>query len=136
MLSVAFAFTMGIALAIIMVGPVSGSHLNPAITISLALFGGFPWKKVPHYILSQVAGSFLAGLVLMGQYWEQIQAYKSLLISEGITEFNTAHGPGGILCAFPADNQNNLGYLFLIEFFVDFFIVRLPSLDAPIKNCY
>ncbi|CAK4973936.1 unnamed protein product, partial [Aphanomyces euteiches] len=40
-------------------GGISGGHLNSTITFSLAVYGRFPWKKVPFYIASQVIGSFL-----------------------------------------------------------------------------
>ncbi|EGZ22533.1 hypothetical protein PHYSODRAFT_330305 [Phytophthora sojae] len=50
------AFFFGISIA----GGVSGSHLNPAITTTLALAKMLPWKKVPFYILSQILGSYAA----------------------------------------------------------------------------
>jgi glycerol uptake facilitator-like aquaporin len=43
-------------------GPVSGAHLNPAVTIADALSGGFAWRHVPAYIAFQIAGA-LAGVV-------------------------------------------------------------------------
>ena len=52
-------------LAIIMfMGAVSGAHLNPAVSIAFALRGDFPWRRVPAYILMQLAGASLAALVL------------------------------------------------------------------------
>lgn len=45
-------------------GEVSGCHINPAVTVALALVGLFPWKQVAPYILSQVVGAFLAALAL------------------------------------------------------------------------
>ena len=48
------AFALGIAFAIITCAPTSGGHFNPAITISFAVWQGFPWKKVPYYIFAQV----------------------------------------------------------------------------------
>jgi aquaporin Z len=41
-------------------GTVSGAHLNPAVTISFALRGDFPWRRVPGYVGAQLAGSALA----------------------------------------------------------------------------
>ena len=60
----------------------------------------------------------------MGMYWEQISAFKEATLAKGEPlVFNG--GPASILCTFPNTTQNNLGYLFLIEFFVDSFIVSL-----------
>ena len=98
------------------------SHFNPAITICFATWQGFPWKKVPYYIFAQVFGAFIAGLMLMGQYHEQITAFAAETTAAGLgTVFNG--GPASILCSFPGETQNSLGYLFLIEFFVDSYIV-------------
>jgi len=118
---IGIAYAMGIAFAIITCAPTSGGHFNPAITIALALWQGFPWRKVPHYIFSQVMGSFFAALMLMGMYHEQIAAYSAELIAAGKPlVFNG--GPASILISIPNPNQTNLGYLFLIEFIVDAYI--------------
>lgn len=45
---------------ILFMGATSGAHLNPAVTISFAARGDFPWRRVPGYILSQLAGATLA----------------------------------------------------------------------------
>jgi len=120
-LQVGFAFALGIAFAIITCAPVSGGHFNPAITICFAIWQGFPWKKVPHYIFSQIFGSFVAGCLLMGCYWPEIRALRDANIAEhGTAVFNG--GAASILCTFPNPNQTNHGYLFLQEFFVDSFI--------------
>jgi glycerol uptake facilitator-like aquaporin len=64
---IGFAFAFGIAFAIITCAQVSGGHFNPAITICLAIWQGFPWKKVPYYIFSQIFGAFVAGLMLVSR---------------------------------------------------------------------
>jgi aquaporin Z len=51
---------------ILFMGAVSGAHLNPVVTIAFALRGNFPWRRVPSYIVVQVAGAVLATLVLLG----------------------------------------------------------------------
>ncbi|MGD0988972.1 MAG: MIP/aquaporin family protein [Candidatus Sulfotelmatobacter sp.] len=58
------AVTMGIYLA----GKISGGHLNPAVTLTLATFRGFPWRKVVPYSLAQTAGAFLAAALVYRNY--------------------------------------------------------------------
>ena len=49
---------------ILFMGAVSGAHLNPAVSLAFALRGDFPWKRVPGYIVIQLAGATLACLFL------------------------------------------------------------------------
>ncbi|KAL6719511.1 hypothetical protein ACLMJK_003752 [Lecanora helva] len=118
---IGWAFAIGIAFAIITSASTSGGHFNPAITICFAVWQGFPWRKVPHYIFSQIFGAFMAGLLLMGMYWPEIQAFKAESIAAGKGLVYNG-GPASILCTFPNPTQTNLGYLFLTEFFVDSYI--------------
>lgn len=46
------------------VGPVSGAHMNPAVTLGLAVAGRHPWRLVPGYVLAQCAGAFTASGLL------------------------------------------------------------------------
>jgi aquaporin Z len=50
---------------ILAMGAVSGAHLNPAVSVSFALRGDFPWYRVPFYVVIQLAGAALAGLFLL-----------------------------------------------------------------------
>jgi glycerol uptake facilitator protein len=61
---VAIVWGLGIATAIYLTAALSGAHLNPAVTISLAAWGGFPRRRVPGYLFTQLAGAFLASAVL------------------------------------------------------------------------
>jgi aquaporin Z len=49
---------------ILFMGKISGAHLNPAVSIAFALRRDFPWKRVPAYIVVQLAGATLAALIL------------------------------------------------------------------------
>lgn len=53
-----------VAAIILFMGAVSGAHLNPGVSIAFALRGNFPWKRVPFYIVAQLAGAILATLLL------------------------------------------------------------------------
>src|SRR4051794_24741629 len=60
---VALAFGLVIAIVIYAFGTTSGAHINPAVTVSLAATGRFPWPEVPGYILAQLVGAFGGGLL-------------------------------------------------------------------------
>src|ERR1700724_1058217 len=49
---------------ILFMGKISGAHLNPAVSIAFALRRDFPWRRVPGYIVVQLAGATLAALIL------------------------------------------------------------------------
>jgi len=121
LLQIGFAYAIGIAFAIITCAPTSGGHFNPAVTICLCFWQGFPLRKVPYYIFAQIFGAFMAGLIMFGQYHVQIKEFEAATRAAGLPMVSSS-GPASLLCTFPQPNQNNLGYLFLIEFFVDSFI--------------
>jgi glycerol uptake facilitator-like aquaporin len=49
----------GLWVLISILGPISGAHLNPAVTLAMASAGHFPWRRVPSYIVVQVVAAFL-----------------------------------------------------------------------------
>ncbi len=59
------AVTMGIYVS----GTISGAHLNPAVTLSLAATGRFPWHKCLHYIIAQFGGAFAGAALVFGVYY-------------------------------------------------------------------
>jgi glycerol uptake facilitator-like aquaporin len=50
-------------------GPISGAHMNPAVTLADASQGGLPWREVPAYVLAQIAGAF-AGVAVADAMFE------------------------------------------------------------------
>ncbi len=65
------AVTFGVYLSI----RISGGHLNPAVTLALAVFRGFPWRKVIPYCLAQVAGAFAGSALVFFNYREAIARF-------------------------------------------------------------
>eukprot|EP00164_Ancoracysta_twista_P000812 GFYU01001073.1.p1 GENE.GFYU01001073.1~~GFYU01001073.1.p1 ORF type:complete len:325 (+),score=63.96 GFYU01001073.1:66-1040(+) len=71
---------------------VSGAHLNPAVTVSLASHRGFPWYKVPYFILSQFLGAFLGALTVFLVYYDAFSKYFP---------DKTVANSGGVFATFP-----------------------------------
>lgn len=66
--SAGMAWGLAVALAVYVTASMSGTHINPAVTLALAATGRFPWKKVPQYIVSQIIGAFLGAAALMTMF--------------------------------------------------------------------
>jgi glycerol uptake facilitator protein len=64
MISLAFA-TIVVA-TVYALGHVSGNHINPAVTLGLAVSGKFPWSQVPAYIGAQVVGAIIGAAAIIG----------------------------------------------------------------------
>jgi glycerol uptake facilitator protein len=74
---VAIVWGLGIATAIHLTGALSGAHLNPAVTLSAAVWNGFPWRRVPGYWLTQMAGAVAASAVLFLVFGGAISEYEA-----------------------------------------------------------
>jgi glycerol uptake facilitator protein len=77
---VAIVWGLGIATAIYLCGALSGAHLNPAVTLSMAAWAKFPWQRVVPYWFAQFVGAFTAAAVLY------------LIFGDALRTFEAAHG--------------------------------------------
>lgn len=59
---------LAVAMGVYAVGRISGAHINPAVTLSLAAIGKFPWSSVPTYLAAQFLGAFLGAVVVWLAY--------------------------------------------------------------------
>jgi glycerol uptake facilitator protein len=92
--SIAWGWGLGVALGIYVAGRISGAHLNPAVTVALAIFQGFPWRKVLPYISAQVAGAFVAALLVRWNYSEVLAKFDPGRTVTGQSIFSTLPGNG------------------------------------------
>lgn len=63
---ISFAFATIVVATVYALGHISGNHINPAVTVGLAVTGKFPWSRVPAYIAAQVAGAVVGAGAILG----------------------------------------------------------------------
>lgn len=61
---VALGWGLAVMMGVLVAGPVSGAHLNPAVSLGLAVAGTFPWASVPGYIIAQMLGGFVGAVLV------------------------------------------------------------------------
>ncbi|MEQ9219493.1 MAG: MIP/aquaporin family protein [Cyclobacteriaceae bacterium] len=123
---IAFGWGIAVFVAVFIAGSVSGAHINPAVTVGLAVAGKFPWAKVPVYILAQMVGAFLGAFATYLSFRSHFSATED--VNTKLSVFST--GPA------IQNNLNNLISEFIGTFtlvFAIFFLVSgegLGSLSA------
>jgi glycerol uptake facilitator protein len=93
--TISWSWGFGVVLGIYTAGKITGAHLNPAVTIALATFRGFPWAKVAPYAIAQLAGAFVAAILVRFTYGEYIKAFDPDLGKASMGIFFTSPGAGG-----------------------------------------
>ena len=83
---ISFAFMLVIVGAVYAIGHISGGHINPAVTLSLAVSGKFPWREVPGYMIAQLAGA-IAGAASI---YLTLGRLATVAAGGGVTAYNPA----------------------------------------------
>ncbi len=76
----AFAVFVGVVVA----GPYSGAHINPAVTIGLALAGVFEWTEVPSYLLAQLLGAMIGAVLIWIMYKDHFDITEDKTVKLGV----------------------------------------------------
>ena len=75
-LSINIAWGLAVTMGCYVSAGVSGAHLNPAVTLALAIHRRLPWGKVGPYVVAQMAGAFVASAVVYLTYHEALGAFE------------------------------------------------------------
>jgi MIP family channel proteins len=95
-LSINLAWGLAVTMGCYVSAGVSGAHLNPAVTLALAVHRQFPWSKVLPYALAQTAGAFAASILVYITYREALGAFDG-----GVRQVLGAQGTAGIWATYP-----------------------------------
>lgn len=131
--SVAFGWGLAVMLGVVLSGGLSGGHLNPAVTLSMAIFRGFSWAMVPIYWLAQFTGAtFGAALV----YWNYSRAIS---LVEGGAGIRTIDKTGGLFFTNPLPYVSNFNCFYnemLMTSILMLFILAVGDSGniAPVKG--
>ncbi len=102
-LSINIGWGLAVVMGVYVAGGVSGAHLNPAVTLALAVHRGFPWAKVLPYWAAQVAGAFAGAAVTFLTYREAFAHFDG-----GVRQVTGPLGTGGIFATYPQPFLSNV----------------------------
>jgi MIP family channel proteins len=103
-LGINIGWGLAVMLGVYVAGGISGAHLNPAITLAVAVTRGFSWAKVAPYVSAQMAGAFVASAVVFITYREAFDAFDG-----GLRQVLGAQGTAGIFATYPQPFLSILG---------------------------
>jgi glycerol uptake facilitator protein len=86
---ISLAFGTIVVATVYALGHVSGNHINPAVTLGLAVTGKFPWSKVPAYLAAQVVGAVIGSIAILG-----VLGQKASDVGLGVAAYGTGVGAG------------------------------------------
>ena len=96
MLSINLAWGIGVMMGCYVCAGVTGAHLNPAITLALAVHRRFPWAKVGPYVGAQFVGALVASSVVFLSYHDALAAFDG-----GVRHVTGELGTAGIWATYP-----------------------------------
>ncbi|KAJ7033185.1 aquaporin-like protein [Mycena alexandri] len=103
-LAVSFGWAVGLSLGVWVSSGISPAHINPAVTLAMATWRGFPWKKVPAFVFAQTLGGFIGAALVYANYFHAIDIFEGT----GIRTMKTA----GVFGAYAAEYLTDVSAFF------------------------
>ncbi|XP_013414004.1 aquaporin-7 [Lingula anatina] len=94
--SVNWSWGLGVALGVFFSGGVSGGHINPAVSVTMAVLGRLKWSRLPFYIIAQYLGAFLGSACVYAVYLDALTEFDG-----GVRKVTGSKATAGIWCTFP-----------------------------------
>ncbi len=120
-LGVAFAFGLTVLTMAYAIGNISGCHLNPAVSVGLAVGGRFSWSDLPMYVIAQTIGAIVAAFLIlyiasdMGLYKEGQATFTLAANSLAVNGYGALSPQGyGMMAGLVTEVVMTLMFLFII----------------------
>lgn len=100
-LAIHLGWGVGVYMGTMVAGGVSGAHMNPSVTLSLAVHRKLDWKKVPWYILAQLLGAFVGAAAVYATYYPALKNYGDLCCSGAPFVISDVCNTAGVWATYP-----------------------------------
>lgn len=110
-------WALAVYVAVVIAGPYSGAHINPAVTVGLAAAGKFEWQSVPMYLLAQMLGAMLGSTLVWIMYRMHFNVTEDGLSKKAV--FCTAPAIRNLSANFFSEAIGTFVLLFTILYFTD-----------------
>ena len=125
-LAITTGWALAVYIGVLVAGPYSGAHINPAVSIGLAVAGEFPWQEVPSYVAAQFIGAMLAAFVIWLNYKDHFDRTEDKKLKLAV--FSTAPAIPNIILNFLAEVSGTFVLVFAVLYFTEASILETGSI--------
>ncbi|MFE4695271.1 MIP/aquaporin family protein [Streptomyces sp. NPDC056749] len=140
-LAVTFGWGFAVLTGAYIASGVSGAHLNPAVTIGLAIQGGTAWSDVPLYLASELFGAIIGAVLVWAVYYGQFHAHltdpevvKDQPAEEGMVDQSAAPKAGPVLGIFTTGPEIRHGVQNVVTEIIATFVLVLAILTQGLND--
>ncbi|MEU0134514.1 MIP/aquaporin family protein [Streptomyces sp. NPDC006296] len=140
-LAITFGWGFAVLTGAYIASGVSGAHLNPAVTIGLAIQGGTAWSDVPLYLASELFGAILGAVLVWAVYYGQFHAHltdpevvKDLSADDGMVDRSAAPKAGPVLGVFTTGPEIRNGVQNVVTEIIATFVLVLAILTQGLND--
>ncbi|XP_048581263.1 aquaporin-9 isoform X2 [Nematostella vectensis] len=102
--SINFSWGVGVTMGCYWAGGISGAHMNPAVTLALAVTRRFQWRRVAFFWAAQLTGAFVGAACVYGVYYDALNAFDG-----GVRHIIGVNGTAGIFATYPQNFLTTAG---------------------------